>query len=260
MLTRLTELFKYRELVRNLVIRDLKVRYKSSFLGFVWSLLNPLLMMLVFTVVFTVMMPNKSIEKFPVFLLTAILPWNWCAASINGGIGSIVGNANLIKKVYFPREILPASVVLSNMVNYLLALIVLFAMLLAFGVEIQPMFAFLPILIFIQMIFLLGLAFFVSALNVSFRDTEVITEVGIMAWFFLTPVFYDIHDLFPQYERLMYILNPMASFISTYRLVLLQGAGPEPYFLLRTLATSLIVFALGYAFFIRQSRLFGEEL
>ncbi len=260
MLTKLRELLQYRELVRNLVVRDLKVRYKSSFLGFLWSLLNPLLMMTVFTLVFTVMMPNNNIDKFPVFILAALLPWNWCTFSINGSIGAIVSNANLIKKVYFPREILPISVVLSNMVNFLFALIVLFAMLFVFRVELTPMIALLPVIIVIQAIFLLGAALFLSALNVFFRDTEVIMEVAILAWFFLTPVFYDIHGLFPRYERLLYILNPMASLISSYRLVLLGGAPPDPYFLLRTFVTALAVFVIGYAFFLRQSRKFGEEL
>lgn len=260
MIDRLREVFRYRELVRNLVIRDLKVRYKSSFLGFIWSLLNPLLMMGVFTLVFTVMMPNRSIQYFPVFILCALLPWNWFSAAVMGSIGSIVGNANLIKKVYFPREILPASIVLSNLVNFLLALIVLFGMVLVYRVPLSPTMLLLPVIVLMQVILLLGLAFFLSAVNVFFRDTEVIMEVLILAWFFLTPIFYDIKDLFPTYERILYIVNPMASLISSYRLILLWGSMPDLFFLLRTLATSLVVLVAGYLFFARQSHLFGEEL
>ena len=260
LMNRLVEVFKYRELVRNLVVRDLKVRYKSSFLGFIWSLLNPLLMMAVFTLVFTVMMPNNRIQHFPVFILCAILPWNWFSSSVMGSIGSIVSNANLIKKVYFPRELLPASVVLSNGVNFLLALIVLFAMLVIFGIGLTPTILLLPVIILIQIIFLLGLAFFLSAINVFFRDTEVIMEVLILAWFFLTPIFYDIGDLFPRYERILYIVNPMASLISSYRLILLWGAMPDIYFILRTVATSLVVLIIGYLFFASRARWFGEEL
>jgi len=260
LVNRLSEVIKYRELVRNLVIRDLKVRYKSSVLGFVWSLLNPLLMMAVFTLVFTVMMPNNRVEHFPVFILCAILPWNWFSAAVMGSIGSIVGNGNLIKKVYFPRELLPASVVLSNSVNFLLALIVLFAMILVFGVQLSPTALLLPVIILIQLILLLGVAFFFSAINVFFRDTEVIMEVVILAWFFLTPIFYDIGELFPLYERWLYIVNPMASLISSYRLILLSGSMPDLFFLLRTLATSLIILVVGYLFFVRQAPRFGEEL
>lgn len=259
-MAKLKELLGYRDLVRNLVVRDLKLRYKSSVLGFVWSLLNPLLMMVVFTLVFTVMMPNNRVDKFPVFILAALLPWNWFSASLMSGIGSIVGNASLIKKVYFPRELLPISIVLSNLVNFLLALIVLFAMLIVYGVELKPIVALLPVIIVMQGILLLGMTLFLSGLNVIFRDTEVIMEVGILAWFFLTPVFYDIHDLFPQYERLMYIVNPMASLISTYRLILIHGAVPDAFFFMRTLLTALAILAIGYVFFLRRSRTFGEEL
>ncbi|MBI2953469.1 MAG: ABC transporter permease [Chloroflexi bacterium] len=260
MLVKLRQLLKYRELVRNLVVRDLKIRYKRSFLGFIWSLLNPLLMMMVFTLVFTVMMPNNRIDKFPIFILVAILPWNWCSAAVASATGSIVSNGGLIKKVYFPRELLPMSVVLSNLVNFLLALIVLFAMLLIFGVQIKLIFALLPVIIFIQMVFLMGLALFLSALNVSFRDAEVIMDVAILAWFFLTPVFYDIGDLFPDYSRWLYIVNPMASLISTYRIILLGGGAPDMFFVLRTFATALAVFFAGYWYFARRARTFGEEL
>ncbi|MBI4319988.1 MAG: ABC transporter permease [Chloroflexi bacterium] len=257
---RFSELIHYRELVRNLVVRDLKVRYKSSVLGFVWSLLNPLLMMVVFTLVFSVMMPNNRIENFPVFVLCALLPWNWLSFSIGGSIGSIVGNANLIKKVYFPRELLPASTVFSNLVNFLLASVVLFAMLVVFGVGLKPAALLLPVVILTQTLFLLGIGFFLSALNVFFRDTEVIMDVVLLAWFFTTPIFYDIHDLFPQYEQLLYWVNPMASLIEMYRNVLLRGIVPPPEFLLRTLVTCLAILALGYLYFVRKAKWFGEEL
>ncbi|MCL5075105.1 MAG: ABC transporter permease [Chloroflexi bacterium] len=262
----IVEAWKYRELVKNLVIRDLKVRYKSSFLGFIWSLLNPLLMMLVFTAVFGVMMPGSAVGSFParyfpVFLLCAILPWNWLSSAVMGSIQSIVGNAHLIKKVYFPREILPTAVVISNMVNFLLALIVLFLMLLAFGVKLTMVALLLPVVIVIQMVFLLGVAFLLSALNVFYRDTEVIMEVLLLAWFFLTPIFYDIKVLSPRYERLMYIINPMAAIISSYRVVLLgEGSLPAFDFMARTFVTALVVLLIGYTFFLRKARLFGEEL
>ena len=257
---RLAEVVRYRELIRNLVIRDLKVRYKSSVLGFVWSLLNPLLMMLVFTLVFSVMMPNNRIDKFPVFVLCALLPWNWFSFSVAGSMGAIVGNANLIKKVYFPREILPASAVLANLVNFLLACIVLFVMLIVFGVPFTPALLLLPILIITQTMLTLGIAFFLSALNVFFRDTEVIMDVVILAWFFVTPIFYDIHDLFPTYERWLYVFNPMASLIEAYRNVLLRGVLPASDFMLRTFVTCVVALIIGYVYFIRKSKLFGEEL
>ena len=118
MISRLRELYRHRELIENLVVRDLKVRYKNSVLGFVWSLLNPLLLMVVFTIVFTIMLPNLTIPKFPVFVMCALLPWNFFNTSVMSALNSIVHNGHLIKKVYFPREVLPISTVLSNFVNF----------------------------------------------------------------------------------------------------------------------------------------------
>ena len=138
MMWHLRELVRYRELVFNLTVRELKARYKSSVLGFFWSLLNPLGMMLVFTVVFGVLMPNNQMEKFPIFLLCGLLPWNFFNAGVMTGTNSIVANSDLIKKVYFPREALPIASVLASLVNFLLALVVLFLALIVFRVPCQP--------------------------------------------------------------------------------------------------------------------------
>ncbi|MCL4534600.1 MAG: ABC transporter permease [Bacteroidetes bacterium] len=259
-MNRLGEFIRYRELLSTLVVRDLKLRYRNSLLGFVWSLLNPLLMMLVFTTVFTVMMRNNGTPNFPIFALIGILAWNWCSSSVMASVNSVVGNAPLIKKVYFPREVLPTSTVLSNMANFLLALIVLFPLLLAFGIRPSAALVLIPVVIAGQAIFLLGLAFVLSAVNVFFRDTLMIVDVLVLAWFFLTPVFYRIEDLFPNYTRLMYWLNPMASYITSYRQILLNGEWLGYDFLLRTLAISVMVLVGGYAFFARSAHLFGEEL
>jgi len=256
---RILELVQYRELVRNLVIRDIKLRYRNSVLGFIWCLGNPLLMMAVFTVVFTILMPT-NIPNYPVFILCALLPWNYFNTSIMGAIDSIVGNAHLIKKVYFPREVLPLSIVLANLVNFLLALIVLFAMLFALRVHLTPWALYLPLIIIIQTIFTLGLALIFATLNVFYRDTKIIMEVGMLAWFFLTPIFYRIEDLVPQYARLMYWVNPMASFISWYRIVLYHGTSMEPGFIFRTFVTSVIALVVGYLVFTRYSSVFGEEV
>ena len=272
---RLRELVRYRELVKNLVIRDLKVRYKNSVLGFFWSLVNPLMMMAVFTVVFKIMLPNNSIARFPVFVLCALLPWNFFNTSLLGALGSIVNNGALIKKVYFPREVLPISVVASNLVNFLLALLVLFAMLAAYRVPLNGWVVLLPFIILVQVAFTLGLAFILATLNVFYRDTGVIMEVVLLAWFFLTPIFYPI-DILPDHrvvlgfdlpvQRLAYILNPMASLIASYRVILYglpNGAPPGPPafdFLSRTVVTALAFLVLGYLFFARFSRVFGEEV
>jgi ABC-type polysaccharide/polyol phosphate export permease len=267
------ELWGYRELIWNLVVRDLKVRYRNSVLGVFWSLINPLLMMAVFTLVFTVMTPYSDVKHFPVFVLLAILPWNFFSSSVIGSIQSIVGNSSLVNKVYFPREILPISVVLANLVNFLLAMVVLFALILVFGIPITGWVTVLPAVIAVQLIFTIGFGMIMAAANVFYRDTQVIMEVVMLAWFFLTPIFYSVAILPESYEvagmsfnvsRWVRILNPMASIIANYRTVL-YGAGdggsmPEPYFFVRTLLTATAILAVGAFIFYRYSRKFGEEV
>jgi ABC-type polysaccharide/polyol phosphate export permease len=269
MLGHLRELVQYRELILNLTIRELKARYKSSALGFLWSLLNPLGMMLVFTFVFTVMMPSSQMEKYPLFLLCGLLPWNFFSAGVMASINSIVGNANLVKKVYFPREALPMSAVFANLVNFLLGLLVLFAALFIFRARFSPWLWLLPIVILIQTCFILGIAFILSTANVYYRDTLMIMDTVMLAWFFLTPVVYPITNLPTSYtvlgvtlnvHRLMYILNPMASLIAAYRDLLYWGYRTDLDFLLRTAVTSLAILAFGYWLFVRFSGRFGEEV
>ena len=275
MVARIGELLRYRELIESLVMRDLKVRYKNSVLGFLWSLLNPLLLMLVFTIVFTVMVPNASIQKFPAFILCALLPWNFFSAAVLGAVNSIVHNGHLIKKVYFPREILPISVVLSSFVNFLLALPVLFIFLAVFRIPFTVWLIYLPVIMAVQVAFVIGVALILATLNVFYRDTSVILEVVLQAWFFLTPIFYPAEFL-PEWRtvlgmalpirRLTYILNPMASIVASYRSVLYgftNGSPPAPPawdFFSRTVITAVLSLLVGYAVFLRYSRRFGEEV
>jgi len=275
MIGRLIELLSYRELVESLVVRDLKVRYKGSILGFLWSLLNPLLLMMVFTVVFTIMLPNMSIPKFPVFVLCALLPWTFFTTSVASSIQSITSNGHLIKKVYFPREILPISTVLSNLANFLLSLPVLFLLILIFRIPINFSVLYLPLIMLVQLFFTLGIALILATSNVFYRDTSIIMEVIIQAWFFLTPVFYPV-EVLPEsrvllgitipLRRWVYILNPMASIIASYRSVLygfIDGSPPVPPawdFFSRTIVTALVFLVAGYLVFIRSSHRFAEEV
>jgi len=268
-LKHLREFWQYRELLRNLVVRDVKVRYKNSILGVAWSWLNPLLMMVVYTIFFTILMRNTNFPHYPVFLLCGLLPWNFFSESLTSATGSIVNNAHLIKKVYFPREILPISIVFSSLVNFLIALPVLFSMTLIFGVHLTPWVSLLPITILIQVIFTVGLTLILSTLNVFYRDTQFILSVLILGWFFLTPVFYPIETV-PQSATLLgvtfnprlwlYRLNPMASIIASYRDLLYWGAPTGWDFLLRTAVTSLFVLIVGYIVFLRYSPRFGEDV
>lgn len=266
---RLWDLYRFRALLYYLVVRELRARYKNSVLGFLWSLLNPLLMMLVFTVVFSLLNPNSTVERPAIYILCGLLPWNYFSAGVMTSIGSIVGNSNLVKKAYFPREVLPISSVLAQLVNFLLAFVVLFVLLLIFQTNFSPRLWMLPFVIVLQTAFIIGVALLLSAVNVYYRDTMMIMDVVILAWFFLTPVFYPLDILPRSYEwfglewnvhRLMYILNPMASLINTYRDLLYLGAYTEWDFLLRTAVTSVGMMLVGYWLFIRLSGSFGEEI
>ncbi len=272
---RLRELWLYRHLIGNLVRRDLQVRYKNSVLGFLWSLVSPLLMMLVFWVVFDLFL-GRGTEDYHAFVLVALLPWNWFSVSMAGGTQSVVASSALIKKVYFPREVLPISVVASELVNFLLALPVLLGILLLSGIPITRQVLWVPAIIVVQAAFTIGMVLLLSTANVYYRDTGVILEVVLLAWFFVTPIIYPIETLRDSIlhlgplvlsaERLVYIVNPMASIIASYRVVLFGSAAvpvpgpPALDFLLRTGLTALVVLVLGYGIFCRHSGRFGEEV
>lgn len=266
---RLRELWHYRELIRNLVSRDLKARYKNSILGIAWSWINPLLMMLVYTVVFTILASRSGPPNYPVFILCALLPWQLFQTSAAIATNSVVDAAGLIKKVYFPREIIPISVVLSGLVNFLISLPVFFLIALIMGTPITAAVLLLPITILIQVAFTLGVGLITSTLNVFYRDTRIIMEVLLNAWFFLTPIFYPISSVPEEYtfqgvalnlQRLLRWINPMASIVASYRDLLYYGVPTGLDFLLRTAATSFVILVVGYFTFIRFSGRFGEEV
>lgn len=269
------ELFQYGYLFKNLVIRDLKARYKNSLLGILWSFLNPLLMMLVYTALFTILIPNDDIHHYPVFILVALLPWNFFSASLMAGTVAMTANSQLLKKVYFPRILLPLTALASNFVNYLLSLVILLLFLFVFRIGITIYALWVPIILAIQIIFTVGLILFLGSVHVYYRDVLMVLQVGILAWFFLTPVFYPFERIQQEAElagytfnaaRLMRWLNPMASIVDGYRTVLWGNVGsPNPgnmdiYAILRMLVTALITFFVGLAVFRKTERSMVERL
>lgn len=270
---KLTELVHYRYLLRNLVVRDLKARYKNSVLGILWSILNPLFLMIVFTILFSVL-ANNQIRDYPIFVLAGLIPWNFFAGALNSGTTAVTGNAALVKKVYFPRELLPASALLSNLVNFLFAFLVLVVFLYIFDIGLTVHALWFPLILLTQLIFTLGLCLLLGSLTVFYRDVLMILEVVLLAWFFMTPVFYSL-EMFGDTTTLLGVtfnpgqvmrwINPMASIIDGYRTVLwgTYTTGPasmNPVYLLRTFVTSVIVLIVGYTVFLRLNPLFGEKL
>jgi lipopolysaccharide transport system permease protein len=235
-------------------------------LGFLWAWGNPVMMTVVFTLVFQVVAPS-SIQNYPLFIMIGWLVWGFTSSGITDGISSIVHNSSLVKKVWFPRIVLPTSSVFSNALNFLLALPLVAFLILYYRVPIEPLLLlYFPIIFLAQLALILGISFFLSAANVYYRDTGVIAAVLLTAWFFLTPVFYSVPQLTESNGRWVYYLNPMASIIEAYRNILYgstNGAPPGPpdlAFLGRTLITAFVILIAGYIFFVRASRKFGEEL
>ena len=257
---RLVDLRNYRELVHNLVIRDLKVRYKNSAFGFVWSLLNPLLMMVVLSVVFTLVFERASpVENFPAFLIAGLIPWNFTSTSLSRAVNSVLENNHLIKKVFFPREVIPISVVIANFVHFLLAVPVLLVILMFLGV--MPNFKILLMLplMLIHLELVLGIALLVSSVNVFYRDMGVAMDILLQAWFFATPIIYH-HWILPLWLQKPAMVNPLAAIITAYRDVLVFGRFPDRNFTLGALVSSTLIFVIGYAVFTRYAPLFAEEV
>ena len=252
---KINQLVERRELIWNLVLRNLKIRYKSSVLGFLWTLLNPLFMALIYLVFIGILRFKIDIRV----LLTGIIPWQFFVMCLSDSVNSVSGNTNLVKKTYFPRIILPFSMVIANLINYLFSLIVLFALLIFFKTNFGFNLIFLPVIILLQTSFIVGLSLIISCSNVYFRDTEHIVGVLLLAWFFLTPIIYPL-SMVPERFLASYLLNPMASIVTLYRAVFLGQALPGWQLLGLSLGISLIILIFGIWIFSKLEHYFADEL
>lgn len=255
----LKELWEYREMTANLVKRDLKSRYKGSVLGFFWMFLNPLLQLAVYTVVFSTIM-KMGIEKFYLFMFVAFVPWLFFSTCLSSGTTVIFAQQDMVKKIYFPREVLPLAFTLSQFINMLLSFLVIFAVVAASGVVIHPLVLLwlVPVML-IEFMLALGTTLLVSSLSVYFRDMEHMMGILSMAWMYLTPVIYPVEMVPEQYVHLLY-LNPMTSITAAYRDILYYASAPDGGTLLHAFFCAAAVFAVGQAVFGRLKRRFVEEL
>lgn len=211
----ISELARYKELLRNLVVRSLKVRYKRSFLGFLWVMLNPLLMMLILSMVFSEIF-KVSTKDYTIYILSGTILWNFFSQSTSASVHSFLGNSNLIKKVYMPRAIFPLSIVAAALVNFIFSLIPLFIICLINGTSINYNIYLLPVGIILLLVFSFGIALVLSTLTVFFHDTIYIYEVLLMAWMYITPVFYP-ESIVPHKFSFIIHLNPLYYFLSIFR-------------------------------------------
>ena len=254
----LREIFQYREMILLLVRRDLRVRYKRSFLGFAWTFLNPLLQLLVYTVVFSVIM-RAGVERYYLFLFVALIPWMAMAGSVANGSTCITTQAGLVTKIYFPRRVLPITAVTTNFVNMALCMLVVLAVCACtVGLRLSVLWYLIPAF-FLEYLLALGIALLVSGLTVYFRDLEYILSILTMAWQFLSPVMYSV-DMVPENLRPLFYLNPMTSILVCFRAVLYGKTAPRLSDLLLALGAGLFFLLLGWYVFGRLEKRFAEEL
>ncbi len=250
---RLAELVRHRLLIQSLVARELKARYRGSFLGFLWSFLNPLLLMLVYTLVFSVYL-RFGMENYHVFLFCGLLPWLWFSSSMLEGTNSIITGSNLVKKVLFPAEVLPTVVVISNLVHFILGLPILIIFVLMADLSIGWNAAALPLILLIQLLFTLGLVFGLSALAVFYRDIQQILGNLMTLWFFISPIIYSLDQVTSTQMGSKYLatffFNPMTYFMTAYHNMFFYADRALNWRHLGIIALiSIFVFFGGYAIF-----------
>lgn len=254
------DLYNYRELLKSNVKKEIRGKYKGSFLGILWSFINPLLMTLVYALIFPYLMRGQGYEHYTTFLIIGILAWNWFTMSITLGTTTIMGNAGIIKKVYFPREILPISVVTSGVVNFLISCMIMAIFLIASGIGFSKYILYLPIIILAQFLLTLGVVFITSAINVYIRDLEYIVNFLITILFYCTPILYSA-DMFAGTKiSFLFKLNPMATIINSYRNILYWQTMPEIKSLIVVLIGSVLLCFIGLLIFKKLSKGFAEEV
>ncbi len=253
------ELYNYRQMIYSLVKKDLRGRYKGSALGFLWTFVNPLLQLMVYTVVFSVIL-RTNIDKYYLHLFVALIPWIFFSSAITGGSSSIIAQKDLIKKIYFPREVIPIAYVTSCFVNMLLCFIVIFFVIAFSGVHFNiAALACLPVIMIVEYLLALGMAMLTSAVTVYFRDLEHILGIVTMAWMYMTPVMYTI-DIVPERFRAVFKLNPMTPVIQAYRDVLYFSRMPKITTLTEAFVLGIIFLGIGVLTFSKLKKHFAEEL
>lgn len=255
----LTELWHSRELLETLVTRDLKIRYKGSVLGFAWSMVTPLALVLVFGFIFTKAFVIPGTPNFSLFFLTGYLPWQLFAGSLSDSVVVLVHNGSLLRQINFPREYLPLSKVLAQTIHFLLSLLVLFAFALILGYNFFPFLGVLVLTVTLHLAFVLGLSMGLAAVNVVFRDLQELLQVILLIWFYATPLIYRLEQL-PSEYRWIILLNPMTWYMDLYRHSLYYLVFPPIKVVLVCAALSCASLAVGYVLFIRLAHRFCKEL
>ena len=254
----LKDIYQYRELLKTNVQKEIRGKYKGSFLGVLWSFINPLLQVAVYAIVFPYIMRIQT-DNYLIYLIIGIIPWNFFITVINQGMITVRMNAGIIKKVYFPREILPLSVALSGLVNFFISSVIIILFCLIGGVGITWHIILFPIIAIIQFFFTLGIVFAFSAINIYIKDTEYLIQLFVNLLFYATPILYQA-ELFPESIRWILYLNPMTQIIMAYRNVFMYHTLPGPKGFLYLIILTILILYIGYKIFKKLERGFAEEV
>jgi ABC-type polysaccharide/polyol phosphate export permease len=257
------DILKWRELLWQMVGREVKARYKQSILGYFWVILNPLAQMLVMSFAFSIILriPTNATANIPysIFLFVALLPWNLFANSLSSAANSLVSSSSLITKVYFPRTILVLATIIAKIIDFLFASTILITYMIAYQIPITLNILWIIPIFFIQQIFTLGLSLFFSAANLIYRDIQYLLALITTLWMYTTPVFYPA-DLVPEKFRIIFQLNPMAVIINAYRQVILGGGQPNYLSLTIGLLVSIITLSIGFSYFKSREKIFADNI
>lgn len=255
----LNNLYNYRQLLKSNVQKEIRGKYKGSFLGVLWSFVNPLLMTLVYAIVFPLILKNTE-PHYVTYLVIGILPWNYFTTVIGQGTNTILINGGILKKVYFPREILPISVNLSGIINFLISCLVMCLFLICSGIGFSWNILFFPLILLAQFILLQGIIFITSAINVYVRDLEYIINFIISMLFYATPVLYSASMFSGSKLEWIIKLNPMATIINSYRDIFYYQTMPNIKMLLLVLIAGIVLLYIGLRVFRKLEKGFAEEL
>lgn len=260
MIDNLCLLHRHRELLMIWTMREIKVRYKQSILGGAWAVLQPVVLMLAYTIVFSlfIRLPSGGIP-YPIFSYTALLSWTFLASSVTFAVPALINNLSLVTKVYFPREILPIASVGAAFIDFIIALVPFVALFIWYRIPATPTMFWVPALVLIQIALVLGIVLPASAMLVFYRDIRFIIPLAIQLWLYATPVIYPI-SVVPERFRLLYAVNPMVGIIDSYRRVLLQGVAPNPEYLGMSIVVSVVLAIAGYAYFKHSEESFADRI
>lgn len=256
--THFKELVAARELLFTWTARDFKVRYSQSVLGAAWAILQPLSLMAIFSVIFSIFVkvPTDGMP-YPIFAYTALLPWTFFANSLNSAIPSLVSNMNLVSKIYFPRETLPLSAILVSFIDFLIGISVFVLLMAFYRIPVGWTFLLIPLVLLVQMILTFGISLAGSAVNVFYRDVRFVIPLALQIWMYASPIFYPT-SVVPERFRLVYFLNPMATLIDSYRRIVLFNEPPDWSYLGLAALMACSVALLAYRYFKRAERKFAD--